>query len=97
VCLDVGHEARAGSDPVAFIRQHGARIYDVHIKNIKIDARRNLAVEGPRGDLDVPGILKALNYDRGNFRIPGNSCPFAMFHPLTNSAIFPSYFGFAFD
>jgi sugar phosphate isomerase/epimerase len=60
VCLDVGHEARAGSDPVAFIRQHGARIYDVHIKNIKIDARRNLAVEGPRGDLDVPGILKAL-------------------------------------
>ena len=45
----------------------------------------------------APGILKALNYDRGNFRIPGNSCPFAMFHPLTNSAIVPSYFGFAFD
>ena len=50
------------------------------------------------GDHTVaPGILKALNYDRGNFRIPGGNDPFAMFHPLTASATTPSYFGFAFD
>ena len=45
----------------------------------------------------APGILKALNYERGNFRCPGGNSPFAMFHPLTDSAITPSYFGFAFD
>ena len=60
VCLDVGHERRAGFDPVAFIRAHGDRIYDVHLKNIMIDPVKNLAKEGPRGELDIPGILKAL-------------------------------------
>lgn len=45
----------------------------------------------------APGILKALGYSKGNFRIPGQNMPFAMFHPLTDSAINPSYFGFAFD
>lgn len=45
----------------------------------------------------MPGILKALNYPRGKFRIPGENTPFAMFHSLDDSAITPSYFGFAFD
>ena len=45
----------------------------------------------------APGILKALNHSRGNFRIPGKTTPFAMFHPLKDSAITPTYFGFAFD
>lgn len=43
------------------------------------------------------GILKALGAARGNFRTPGTDAPFAMFHPLTEDAIVPSYFGFAFD
>ncbi len=60
VCLDVGHERRAGLDPVAFIREHGDRIYDVHLKNIKIDAKKNLAMQGPRGELDIPAIFQAL-------------------------------------
>ncbi len=60
VCLDVGHETRSGSDPVKFIREHGERIYDVHIKNIKVDAKRNIAMPGPRGELDIPAITKAL-------------------------------------
>ena len=60
VCLDIGHEARAGLDPVDFIRRHGERIYDVHLKNIKIDPVKNIAMEGPRGELDIPAILQAL-------------------------------------
>ncbi|MBR4939316.1 MAG: DUF1080 domain-containing protein [Kiritimatiellae bacterium] len=66
VCLDVGHNMRAGADPVEFIRKHGDRIYEVHIKNIKIDPVKNFAKEGPRGELDIPGIFQALadiNYD----------------------------------
>ena len=60
-CFDVGHQARfGGGDPAKFIRNHGDRIYDVHLKNIKIDPVQNLAKEGPRGELDIPAILKAL-------------------------------------
>ncbi len=60
VCLDIGHERRAGFDPVAFIKAHSDRIYDVHIKNIKIDAKHNIAMEGPRGELDIPAVFQAL-------------------------------------
>ncbi len=60
VCLDVGHERRAGLDPVEFIKKNGDRVVEVHLKNIKIDPVHNYAKEGPRGELDIPGILKAL-------------------------------------
>lgn len=43
------------------------------------------------------GILKALGYSKGNFRTPGQKIPFSMFYPLDETAIVPSYFGFAFD
>ena len=60
VCLDVGHERRAGLDPVEFIKKNGDRVVEVHLKNIKIDPVVNYAKEGPRGELDIPGILQAL-------------------------------------
>jgi sugar phosphate isomerase/epimerase len=60
VCLDVGHERRAGLDPVEFIKKNGDRVVEVHLKNIKVDPVANYAKEGPRGELDIPGILKAL-------------------------------------
>jgi len=60
-CFDVGHQARfGGGDPVKFIREHADRMYDIHLKNIKIDPVLNLAKEGPRGELDIPGILTVL-------------------------------------
>lgn len=60
LCLDVGHERRAGSLPAETIRRYASRIYEVHLKNIKVDPVKNIAKEGPRGELDIPGILKAL-------------------------------------
>ena len=45
----------------------------------------------------APGILFTLDCTRGNFRTPGNEKSYAMFHPLTDHAIAPKYFGFAFD
>ena len=60
-CFDIGHQARfGGGDPVKFIREHADRIHDVHLKNIKVDPVLNLAKEGPRGELDIPGVLKVL-------------------------------------
>jgi len=60
VCLDVGHERRAGLDPAAFVRNNPDRIVEIHLKNIKIDPVNNYAKEGPRGELDIPDILSAL-------------------------------------
>lgn len=45
----------------------------------------------------APGILKTLGCLRGRFRTPGTTMPFAMFHPLTENAAPPTYFGLAFD
>ena len=45
----------------------------------------------------APGILRALGFAQGRFRIPGQDKPFAMVHPLTEDCILPDYFGFAFD
>ncbi len=43
------------------------------------------------------GILNALGFSRGDFRLPGRERPFAMFHPLSTDIRTPDYFGFAFD
>ena len=45
----------------------------------------------------APGILYALNCKDGTFYIPGKDDSFAMYHSLSDDAIEPTYFGFAFD
>lgn len=38
ICLDTGHYALAGGDPVAFVRQHSARIAHAHLKDVSLAA-----------------------------------------------------------
>lgn len=45
----------------------------------------------------APGIAHALDCKDGSFFTPGKDEAFAMYHKLTEDAIAPSYFGFAFD
>ena len=45
----------------------------------------------------APGILKAMGYAEGTFRVPGEELAFAMFYPLRDDAPIPSYLGLAFD
>lgn len=45
----------------------------------------------------APGIVYALGCKDGTFFTPGKDEPFAMWHALTEEAIEPEYFGFAFD
>ena len=45
----------------------------------------------------APGIVHALGCKDGTFFTPGKDEPFAMYHPLNNTAIEPSYLGFPFD
>lgn len=50
------------------------------------------------GDVSAaPGLVKALGYREGSFRMPGSGRPFAMFRPLTVDCPRPRYFGLAFD
>ncbi len=50
------------------------------------------------GDTSLaPGIVHALGCKDATFFTPGKDEAFAMYHKLTEDAIAPSYFGFAFD
>jgi inosose dehydratase len=60
VCVDVGHTARCGVDPVRAIRTCAARLYDVHFKDLASKEGRSQPVEVGRGVLDVRGMLRAL-------------------------------------
>ena len=63
----MGHTTRAGGDPVASIRRAGARLFDVHIKDLK-DVRDG-ATQVPVGDGAMPVVeifreLKRQGYRR---------------------------------
>ena len=60
LCIDVGHTARAGVDVAESIRKCKGRLYDVHLKDVSNPKQRGPEVELGRGDLDVPGMLRAL-------------------------------------
>lgn len=50
------------------------------------------------GDETVaPGIVQALGFTEGIFRTPGDGIPFAMYRPLSEHNLPPTYFGLAFD
>jgi sugar phosphate isomerase/epimerase len=64
LCLDIGHAARAGADPVKVVNDYGSRIFDLHIKDLAAISREAKPIELGRGVLDIPGLLKALVRNR---------------------------------
>ena len=60
LCVDVGHSARAGAEPVKAIRELRERVYDVHLKDLVRIERRSTVCEVGRGVLDIKGMLQAL-------------------------------------
>ncbi len=60
LCIDVGHTARTGTDPVEAIRKCAPRLHDLHIKDIAVASGSSKPVELGRGVLDLRGILQAL-------------------------------------
>lgn len=62
LCIDVGHTARGGEDPVTAIRKYASRVHDVHMKDsvAVVGANRDVPVEVGAGRLDIRGILRAL-------------------------------------
>jgi len=62
LCIDIGHAARAGADPVAAIREYAPRLYDLHMKDTVAvaGAKTDIPVEVGAGRLDIRGVLRAL-------------------------------------
>jgi sugar phosphate isomerase/epimerase len=61
ICMDVGHTARIGVDPVECIEQCGGRLHDMHMKDETQATPEGKPTEVGRGVLDIVGILKALD------------------------------------
>ena len=60
LCVDVGHTVRCGVEPQAAIRECRDRVFDVHLKELRVKTDRDSQVRVGRGALDVPAILAAL-------------------------------------
>jgi len=60
VCIDVGHTARVPVDPAEAIRKCRERLFDIHLKDIHSTKPDGQPIEGGRGALDLPAIMRAL-------------------------------------
>lgn len=66
VNLDIGHFTAAGYDAVAFIKQHHAKITNLHVKDRKKDHGPNVAVWGT-GDTPIKEVLQLLKTEKYPF------------------------------
>ncbi len=64
VCMDIGHTARTGVDPVDAVEKMGDRLMDLHIKDLKDKMKKETQTEVGRGSLDIVGLFKALQRKR---------------------------------
>jgi sugar phosphate isomerase/epimerase len=66
--LDIGHFTSANYDPVAFMKQHHARITNLHLKDKTKDHGGN--VPWGQGDTPIKAVLQLLKKEK--YPIPGN-------------------------
>jgi len=63
--LDVAHYFQGGGDPVKAIHKYSDRLLFLHIKDVEKvtgDPKKNYRfVELGRGEVDLPGVMKALH------------------------------------
>ena len=61
LCIDIGHTARIGADPVNDIHEFKDRLYDMHFKDVDgVNGKKSKEIDVGRGVIDIPGILKAV-------------------------------------
>lgn len=59
-CIDVGHTMRAGTDPVEAIKAAGARLHDVHMKDLAKEDDKESQVAVGEGIMPVKAIFEQL-------------------------------------
>ena len=60
LCIDIGHTARIGADPVESAEKYADRLLDVHVKDVSAATPKGQTVEIGRGVIDIPRFLKTL-------------------------------------
>ena len=60
LCMDVGHTERAGSDPVKVVTLAGARLFDLHVKDLKNLTAKDSQCDAGDGMIPFPKLFRAL-------------------------------------
>ncbi|WP_108823417.1 sugar phosphate isomerase/epimerase [Dysgonomonas sp. Marseille-P4361] len=60
ICLDIGHNKRAGHDPIADLKKYKDRIFDIHMKNTTAASKEGRSSEIGRGIVDIPAFVRML-------------------------------------
>jgi sugar phosphate isomerase/epimerase len=60
LCLDMGHEFRAGKDPVKAMTDFAERVHDIHLKNETAPNKSGQATPLPRGAIDLLAFVRVL-------------------------------------
>jgi sugar phosphate isomerase/epimerase len=60
MCLDIGHDARNGKDPVADLKKYQSRVFDIHIKDVTGNTKLGYSLEVGRGVIDFPAFVRML-------------------------------------
>jgi sugar phosphate isomerase/epimerase len=60
LCIDVGHTLRTGTDPARACRECRDRLYDMHVKDLKVKTDKDSQVAVGRGIIDFPGLFRTL-------------------------------------
>jgi sugar phosphate isomerase/epimerase len=60
LCLDVGHNMRAGVDPSIDLKRYISRIFDIHIKDVDAATEQGFTCEMGRGVINIPAMVKTL-------------------------------------
>ena len=60
ICLDIGHDLRAGSDPIKDLKRYRKRVFDIHLKDVTEGTKAGHAIELGRGVIDFPRFVRML-------------------------------------
>ncbi len=60
MCLDIGHDTRAGFDPVKDLEKYHKRVFDIHIKDVTEASKKGSTCEIGRGIIDIPAFIRML-------------------------------------
>jgi sugar phosphate isomerase/epimerase len=60
LCVDIGHTARIGADPIADTARFMDRVHDIHIKDVDKAEASGKTLEIGHGVIDIPGFLQML-------------------------------------
>jgi sugar phosphate isomerase/epimerase len=60
LCLDIGHDTRAGFDPVADLKKYHKRVFDIHLNDVTAANKSGQLCELGRGIIDLPAFVNML-------------------------------------